>query len=356
MEIGAGSTANTIGGTVVGSANVISGNTTFGVQITGVGSTENTIVGNLIGTDITGTMAIANGTGVAIDSGASGNTIGGLTSTPGTGLGNLISGNINDGVEITGSGTTGDVVLGNLIGMNAADNVVLPNGTGGVEIDTGASENTIGGTIAGSANVISGNSNAGLWLTGSGTNDNVAAGDFFGINAAGTGLVGNANGVLIDAGASSNTIGGTTAAARDVIDDSGNGVSITDAATADNVVEGDYIGLKPNGSTGASNIYGIYITYAAQTTVGGTTAGAKTSSREMSTTASYSAHADTTVLEGNFIGTDPTGMLAEGNQQAGVFLYYGVGTGGTKATVGGLTPAPGTGAGNVISGNGGENI
>ena len=277
VEVNGGSTANTIGGIADAPINVISGNTGDGVEISGSGTSGNVVAGDYIGTDITGTVAIANGNdGVEIDSGASGNTIGGLTSTPGTGLGNVISGNTNDGVEITGSGTTGDVVLGNLIGTNAADNGALANGNSGVEIDTGASANTIGGTIAGSANVISGNSKTGLWLTGSGTNDNVVAGDFFGTNAAGTGLVGNPDGVLIDAGTSSNTIGGTTAAARDVIDESGDfGVDITDAATADNVVEGDYIGLKPDGATGAQNTYGIYITYATQTTVGGTTAGAK---------------------------------------------------------------------------------
>ncbi len=65
-------------------------------------------------------MAIANATGVALDTGASGNTIGGLTATPGTGAGNVISGNTGNGVEIIGSGTTGNVVAGNIIGLNAA--------------------------------------------------------------------------------------------------------------------------------------------------------------------------------------------------------------------------------------------
>ena len=67
----------------------------------------------MIGTDVTGTAAIANGNdGVEIDTGATGNTIGGLTSTPGTGAGNVISGNTSDGVEITGSGTSGQRVAG----------------------------------------------------------------------------------------------------------------------------------------------------------------------------------------------------------------------------------------------------
>ena len=112
--------SNTIGGTAAGAGNLISGNTSDGVEITGAAATGNAVEGNLIGTDLTGTVAIANATGVEIDTGASGNTIGGLTATPGTGAGNVISGNINSGVAIIGSGTTGNVVAGNIIGLNAA--------------------------------------------------------------------------------------------------------------------------------------------------------------------------------------------------------------------------------------------
>ena len=63
-----------------------------------------------------------------------------------TGAGNLISGNAGDGVEICGSGTTGNVVAGNLIGTDATGEAALPNGADGVQIDSGASNNTVGGT------------------------------------------------------------------------------------------------------------------------------------------------------------------------------------------------------------------
>ena len=53
---------------------------------------------------VAGTAAIANNIGVEIDGGASGNTIGGLTATPGTGAGNVISVNAGNGIGIGGTG------------------------------------------------------------------------------------------------------------------------------------------------------------------------------------------------------------------------------------------------------------
>ena len=56
-------------------------------------------------------------------------------------------------------------------------------------------------------------------------------------------------GVLIAAGSSANTIGGTTAAARDVISSKAQwGVYIEDSGTSYNLVEGDYIGTDASGN------------------------------------------------------------------------------------------------------------
>ena len=54
------------------------------------------------------------------------------------------------------AGTTGNLVEGNDIGTNSNSATGLGN-YDGVEIDTGASSNTIGGTTAAARNVISGN-------------------------------------------------------------------------------------------------------------------------------------------------------------------------------------------------------
>ena len=53
-----------IGGTISGAGNVIAGNTSDGIEISGEGAGPfgSLVAGNYIGTDITGTIAIANGT------------------------------------------------------------------------------------------------------------------------------------------------------------------------------------------------------------------------------------------------------------------------------------------------------
>ena len=321
-----------------------------GTNLGGSGTQDTTVAGNDIGTNAGGTAAIANGVdGVEIN-GAFNNTIGGLTSTPGTGAGNVISGNTNDGIEITGSSTTGNLVAGNLIGTNAAGNTFLLTTGTGLLIAGGATGNTIGGTLAAAANEISGN-DIGMEITGTGTDQNLVEGDLFGINAAGNLDVGNfLSDIQIDTGASSNTIGGTTAAARDVIDAGGDyGINIGGAATANNVIEGDYIGLKPDGSLGAGNAFGIIVDSAVLTEIGGTTPAQRNIISGNHLGGVWLHGGDTTLLEGNYIGTDPTGTVADGNGGFGVFAYYG--GGGTMASIGGLTPTPGTGPGNVISGN-----
>ncbi len=83
------------------------------------------------------------GNGVAI-AGAVGNTIGGTT----TGAGNVISGNTGDGVDITGSGTTGNILEGNYIGINAAGTSALLNGVYAVAIESGAQAD-VSGSVTG---------------------------------------------------------------------------------------------------------------------------------------------------------------------------------------------------------------
>jgi len=106
--------------------------------------------------------------------------------------------------------------------------------------------NTIGGTTAAARNVISGNFGSGVVLKGTGAIGNTVAGNYIGTNAAGTAALGNdTDGVQILIGASNNTIGGSTAGERNVI--------------SANTNSGVYIAGSGAGSCSGNVIAGNYI-------------------------------------------------------------------------------------------------
>ena len=251
MSGGAGST---IGGTAAGEGNVISGAARYGVYIK---TSDNLVIDNRIGTDPTGTTPMPDGTGVEIAAGTF-NTIGGTAA----GAGNVISGNTGDGVDITGAGASGNLVEGNLIGTNAGGTAALKNSENGILIE--APDNTIGGTAAGAGNVISGSTQFGVQISGSGVTGNLVEGNWIGLSSGGAAL-GNFIGVEISAGATNNTVGGLTSSpgtgAGNVI--SGNmdiGVFIQDATTSGNVVAGNLLGTDSTGQSSlGSQQDGIYL-------------------------------------------------------------------------------------------------
>ncbi len=235
---------------------VISGNSVYGVFITGQGSAGNVVEGDFIGTNSNGTSSVGNDDGVDIGGGASDNTIGGTTAA----AANVISGNSLDGVQISDSGTTGNLVEGNFIGTNSNGTVAIPNARAGVTIQAGATGNIVGGTSVTDRNVISGNTQYGVWIIDGGTTGNVVEGDFLGTNAGGTGALANGNGVVIAYGASDNTIGGSSAAAEDLISGNTNeGVVITSPGTMGNVVASDDIGTQAVGFYAVPNVTGVLI-------------------------------------------------------------------------------------------------
>ncbi len=340
-----GATGNTIGGTVAGSGNVLSGNGIAGVFLTQAGTTGNVVMGNDIGTNLNGTTALANATyGVVINGGASGNLIGGSTAA----ARNIISGNTTYGIAIFSSGTSANLVEGNYIGTNASGNGAIANGQVGVIINGSASNNTIGGTASGAGNLISGNGQSGIVVSSS---TNLIAGNDIGTDVSGTIALGNTdNGVVIDSGATDNTLGGTATGAGNVISANGNsGVVITDSGTSGNVVEGNKIGTDVSGTIALGNAYdGVaVVSGAADDTIGGTAAGA---GNLIAANASYGvwitgSGVSGIAVEGNKIGTDVSGADALGNKGDGVH----VDSGASYITIGGTVQ----GAGNVISANSG---
>ena len=212
-----GSASNTIGGTAAGAANLISGNLGPGVELmnSAEDSTANLVVGNLIGTTANGSSPLGNhGSGILIE-GATGNFIGGSDS----GVGNLVSANLQNGIELT-SAATANLIAGNLIGTTADGLHALGNQEDGILLDS-ATSTTIGGTSAGEGNVISGNLGNGV-ETHPASPGNLFEGNDIGTDASGTQELGNGgNGVSL--GSSGNSIGGMISGAGNTIAYNGNG-------------------------------------------------------------------------------------------------------------------------------------
>jgi hypothetical protein len=347
-----GANYNTIGGTITGGnpCNVIAGNDSDGVHIVN-DATWNQVAGNYIGVNVSGQGALGNGaSGVAIFAGAFDNIIG--VTPNGHGSGNVISGNVQNGVYISDSGTNGNLVFGNDIGTDDTGSYSLPNGTG-VLIQNGAAGSAIGGTTPGAPKVISGNSGNGVQIQ-NGAFDNTVEGDYIGLGLevrfGSTADVGNdASGVCINGGAYGNTIGGTASGSGNVISGNNqNGVYISDQGTNGNLVAGDYIGTNAAGLVAVPNGTGVFLNNnAAYNTIGATTSPG-TPSNVISGNSQDGVHiincANNNTVEGDYIGVNVDGISALGNGYSGVAIFGG----GCNNTIGGSP----YGSGNVISGNG----
>jgi parallel beta-helix repeat protein len=281
--ITSGAPGKLIGGTDPAARNIISSCGSFGpaggAGIAGNG-TGVQIEGNYIGTDITGTKALPNFAGVWLhDENAA---IGGTAA----GDGNVISGN---GIGIRGGFNS---VQGNLIGTDCTGTRALGNDSGFYL--EGAQNLVIGGTVLDghgnnlSRNVISGN-NIGIYFLGA--SGNLVEGNFIGTDIAGTEAIGGAPlfGVFLSEGANNNVIGGTIAAARNIISGFGGSVAgpgdsgYTDGAgifigcrngngslPSGNLVEGNYIGTDVSGSLALGNYAGVTVDGGINNVIGGT--------------------------------------------------------------------------------------
>ena len=286
------------------------------------------MTGNLVGTDRTGLAPSATRTASSSSAVSATITIGGATDdgsgnpAPGTGVGNVISGNSFDGVQIQGPAATGDVVAGNLIGLGKDGTTAVANGTGGsgagVDIN-GAPANTIGGALARFRNVISGNASIdGILIVGSGADGNVIENNEIGTDK--TGLVARPNGIGVRvADASTNTVVGASGAGNlisanpaDVLVDSFAGTS-PDGTT----IRGNLIGTNASGAAGLGDtVYAVEINGGTNTLLGGTAVGEGNTIVASGTSATADVDlagpgTTGTLILGNFIGLDSTGSSAD---------------------------------------------
>jgi CSLREA domain-containing protein len=293
-----------IGGSEPGAGNLLSGNGISGVGggnaiyfNANTGLVYATVQGNLFGTDASGEALIGN-TGAAIYA----VSLGGVTTIGGTapGAGNVIAGSVGASVAAPGgiyvtsdlSHNPSTYVQGNRIGTNVAGTAAMPNHGPGIRLDRYNA--VVGGSAPGAGNLISGNSEDGIYVGGGfGSYGHVIQGNLIGTDVTGTFAIPN-SGDGIEAFRADNTlIGGATPEARNVISGNlGHGLALPGI---------DYPGVNPLRA------------------------------------------------EGNYIGVNRFGTGPLGNGGHGVFVGPGNGSGNV---VGGSAP----GAGNLIAYNGGDGI
>lgn len=121
----------------------------------------------------------------------------------------------------------------------------------------------IGGPTLGEGNLISGNKNQGIWLVAS--PGALIQGNSIGTDALGAATIPNENRGLWLAGSSNTVVGGTAPAARNLISgNGGEGIRVEDASN--NTIQGNYIGTDLSGVKPLGNAgNGIFITSASQT-------------------------------------------------------------------------------------------
>lgn len=253
--------------------------------------------------DITDPVTINGNTGgstrVELNGAAAGANVNGLTIRAGnTTIAGLVinrfksstNSEFGNGISIRANG--GNTIINCYIGTDATGTVARGNTFDGMRLNF-APNNTIGGITAGERNVISGNGRVGIYIinnVGATAIGNKVIGNFIGRNATDTADLGNGlSGVSIE-GAANNTIGGTSAAERNII--SGNndtGVTIFGgASTSGNAILGNSIfnntkpgielaspsGVNPNdagdGDTGANGLQNFPV-LTCWTNVGGAT-------------------------------------------------------------------------------------
>ncbi|UCE19469.1 MAG: right-handed parallel beta-helix repeat-containing protein [Gemmatimonadota bacterium] len=229
------------------------------------GSWNNTVSGCYIGTDTEAGDVAGNHIGIMITDG-NGNTIGGLVREQG----NYISGNGGDGLVITGTGSKFNKVLNNVIGprVNMVENP--GNGGNGLRIEKGATKNTV------SDNVISGNLEHGIYISGSSTDntgENMISKNYIGTDFDVSLDISNAlNGILIE-NSGGNSVGGAPdggeIGGNIISGNRGHGIEIKGVLSSANSLKGNRIGIyDPETGAQANDGDGIFINSAPRNRIG----------------------------------------------------------------------------------------
>ncbi|MFM8573168.1 MAG: beta strand repeat-containing protein, partial [Pirellula sp.] len=266
LKVAEGASYNSIGTNSDGTSdtferNLVSGNVYHGIYLAG-SANRNQISGNWVGVDATGQNPLPNTWGIRMEQ-----TQFNLVGTNGDGLydtveRNIVSGNLQHGFSIIDSSSSNQV-SGNYVGTDPTGTLAIPNQTFGFEFYGAASNNIIGtnGDGQGDAvegNLISGNNNHAIYITHSGTNNNIIAGNWIGINSSGNSKLKNGGfaNIFIDKGPQGTRIGTNGDSISDTLERnviSGNDVHGITVFADDTTISGNFIGTNASGTAAISN-------------------------------------------------------------------------------------------------------
>jgi hypothetical protein len=330
-------------GHVIGPSNAISGNTNHGIRIN-VGASSVTVRGNRIGTNPGGSAAIGNGfSGISV-AGASGVLIGGTSAADQ----NTISGNTNHGVVLNGG--SGNRLERNFIGTNAAGSAALPNAEQGVHV-LGGSDHAIGGSVAGTFNVISGNTGDGIRIEG-GALRTLVQRNVIGTTVAGSAALGNGLTGVRNEAATFTRIGTGTSVADGgnlIAGNLGYGIDLL-AGSDDAIVQANRIGTDVNGGVAIPNSSGdwgtgVQVQLSHRVRIGVAGAGNLISGHGVG----LSAWGTTGLrVEANRVGTNIDGSAAIRNSTFGINVSGSEGAACSDVVIGGSFGS----TGNLVAGNG----
>lgn len=316
INITGGSEETVVGGNRYTNGNYIVGNTDFGIYIDN--SRLSFIYGNYIGND--GTNIIPNGTG--INPVNSNRTFIGNDNSTGTDLGNIISGNLNNGIELSGSDTC--FIYGNVIGVDETGSNTFPNDIG-IYIGAGSDANVIGSNISnGYANSIVANTTYGIEIEG--TNNLVQNNSIgltgYALNAIGTQPIG----IRLSPSSSNNQIGGDVSIQANYI--TANSIAGVVCQGTGNEIYGNYFGYNSGFSIQGTQDRGVILE---GVTCNGNSIGAIPATQFGNTFVAMNnsgiliqSDANNNSVTANFIGQDQGGAVPN-IQPIGVEIFNGAG-------------------------------
>ncbi len=272
-----------------------------------------------------------------------------LASSGSTVRGLIINRFASDGISLVANSDS-NVIAGNFIGTDATGTIDLGNASHGISTDVGSvfsvpDFNIVGGTNPADRNLISGNNQDGMNLFFA-VSTNIR-GNIIGLAKNGADVLGNGDDGIDALNGSDEIIGGTSAAARNIISGNGAaGIAINDNTT----VQGNYIGTDASGTLDrGNNSHGIRTNVSFNNLIGGTSAGAGNLISGNNANGIFVGNSGNNIIQGNLIGTQANGTSQLGNSGKGIELFAGS---TNNNTIGGSA----NGAANTIAFNGEDGI